>query len=150
MVDVHALTASNSRDLTVYSADQAANEAASQAIFATYKGMKSANTLRRHAADLTLFTLFLRDAGVAVGDLLNAPAAWRFISWGFVEAFSAWQLKQGYAIASINGRLSTVKVYAGLACKAGVISPEVKIMIASVQGYARKEIRHIDEKRAAD
>ncbi len=49
-----------------------------------------------------------------------------------------------------QGRLSTVRTYAKLAAKVGAISAEESILIASVQGYANKEARHVDEKRRAE
>jgi len=45
-------------------------------------------------------------------------------------------LHQAVAIAVI-GRLSTVRTYAKLAAKAGVIAAEESILIGNVQGYAQ-------------
>lgn len=55
---------------------------------------------------------------------MNDPESWRVASWGLVEAFRRLQLDQGYAVESINVRLSTIKTYAGLAHKAGIIPME--------------------------
>ena len=55
------------------------------------------------------FETFLRSAGVPATGLYDNSQAWRGITWGMVEAFKAWPLQQGYAIGSINGRLSTVR-----------------------------------------
>jgi integrase len=82
--------------------------------------------------------------------LYENPQAWCGITWGIVEAFRNWQLQQGYAIGSINGRLSTVRTYAKIAARAGAITAQESILIASVEGYTSKEARHIDEKRRAD
>jgi len=130
-------------------AGQAANQAASAAIFSDYQARKSENTLRRHNADLARFVEFLNSADVPCGDLLTEPEAWRGVSWGIVKAFQNWQLKEGYAIGTINGRLSTVKVYAGLAALAGMIEPGELALIKSVKGFEHKERKHINEKRAA-
>jgi hypothetical protein len=51
----------------------------------------------------------------AVDDLYHDPAAWSGMSNGLVEGFVQWQLKQGYAIGSINMRLSTMWLYCKLA-----------------------------------
>ena len=59
-------------------------------------------------------------------------------------------LQECYALGSINGRLSTFRMYARIAAKTGIITPQESILIASVQGYASKEARHIDDKRRAD
>jgi len=130
-------------------AGQAANAAAGGVVFADYLARKSANTIRRQAGDLTLFADFLAGVGVVAGDLQGNPQAWAGITWGLVKAFAAWQLKAGYAIASINGRLSTVKVFAGLAAMAGAITSNEIVLTRSVKGYEHKEQKHIDEKRSA-
>jgi integrase len=131
-------------------AGQAANQAASAAIFTDYQARKSENTLRRHKADLARFVDFLNFAGVACGDLQTDPEAWRGITWGLIKAFQNWQLKKGYAIGTINGRLSTVKVYAKLAALAGVIDPSELALIQSVRGFEHKERKHINDKRKAE
>jgi integrase len=131
-------------------AGQAANETAARHAFADHTARKANNTIRRKIADLALFEAFLQSAGVPAIGLYDNPHAWRGITWGILEAFRNWQLQQGYAIGSINGRLSTVRTFAKIAAKAGSITPQESILIASVQGYASKEARHIDEQRRAD
>ena len=128
-------------------AGQAANEAAQKNIFTDYQARKSENTLKRHRADLARFVDFLSFAGVACGDLKNDPEAWRGITWGLVEAFQKWQLGEGYAIGTINARLSTVKNYAKLSAKAGVIDTGELALIKTVSGYSQKEQKHINTKR---
>ena len=99
-------------------AGQAANEAAARAAFQDHTARKADNTLRRKRADLALFEEYLQSAGVPAMGLYDNPAAWRGITWGLVEGFKVWMLQQGYAIGSINGRLSTVRTYARIAAKA--------------------------------
>ena len=93
----------------------------------------------------------LADFAHAVAAFPDGPApdaeAWRGITWGLVEGFRNWMVAQGDAVGSINVRLSTLKAYAKLATKAGVISAEEHAMIRTVAGYAHKEGRRIDERR---
>src|SRR5688572_3584346 len=131
-------------------AGQAANEQASRIAFDDHTARKADNTIRRKVADLALFETFLRSAGVPAIGLYDNPGAWRGITWGLVEAFKVWMLQQGYAIGSINSRLSTVRTFSKIAAKAGSLTPQESILIASVQGYASKEARHIDEQRRAE
>jgi len=131
-------------------AGQAANKAAANIAFDDHTARKANNTIRRKVADLALFESFLRSAGVPASGLFDNPQAWRGVTWGLVETFKVWMLKQSYAIASINGRLSTVRTYARIAAKAGAITAQESILIASVQGYANKEAKHIDDKRRAE
>lgn len=131
-------------------AGKAANKAAARHSFAEHTARKADNTIRRKRADLALFETFLNSAGVPASDLFNNPQAWRGVTYGIVESFKTWMLKAGYAIGSINGRLSTVRTYAKLAAKAGAIGVEESILIKGVEGYAHKEAKHIDAKRKAD
>jgi integrase len=136
-------------------AGQAANHAAAAGTFADHTARKADNTIRRKRADLALFETFLNDTGIPARDLFDNPEAWRGITWGIVEAFKNWQLQQGYAVASVNGRLSTIRTYAKLAAKAStdpdnpIITAEQSILIASVEGYANKEAKHLDAQRKA-
>ena len=130
-------------------AGQAANKAASQNVFGKYQQGKSENTNRRHKNDLAVFADFLAFAGVTCGDLQNKPEAWQGVTWGLVEAFREWQLKEGYAMGTINARLSAVKIYTWLAMKAGSFEETEAILIKGVSGYKRAEQRHIDKKRKA-
>ena len=131
-------------------AGQAANREAARRIFTDHTVRKANNTIRRKIADLALFEFFLQEAGVPAAGLYEDARSWRGVTWGLVESFKVWQLQQGYAISSINGRLSTVRTFARLAAKAGVITAEESILIASVEGYTHKEAKHLDEKRNAE
>lgn len=75
------------------------------------------------------------------------PEAWRGVTWGLVEGFVKWLLKEGYSISSVNGRLSAVKVYARLASKAGVIPASESSMIRDVRGYGTTEGKRVNVKR---
>ncbi|MBK8899765.1 MAG: site-specific integrase [Anaerolineaceae bacterium] len=77
----------------------------------------------------------------------HQPVAWLGITWGLVEGFVRWLLNQGYSLASVNNRLSAIKVYARLAAKAGVIPPEEHALIREVRGYGRTEGKRIDTTR---
>jgi integrase len=131
-------------------AGRVANEAAAGNVFADYLSRKAENSARTQAAALALFAEFLGQAGirgVTVEALQHEAAAWRGVTWGLVEAFVKWLLKQGHSVASVNNRLSAVKVYARLATKAGAISPDDLALIKTVSGYAGKEAKRINERR---
>ncbi len=130
-------------------AGSAANFAAAQGVFSDYLARRADNTLRRQAADLRLFAEFLNEAGVSTeGDLLReSPEPWRGLTWGIVEAFKRWMLAGGYAVGSVNVRLSTIKTYARLAFKAGAIDSHEHAMIRQVVGYSRRESKRVDQKR---
>lgn len=124
-----------------------ANQAAARSRFADYRSRRAEHTLRRQDADLDLFHEFLELVHLNTGDLAHDPAAWRPVTWGLVEAFVRWQVQEGYAIRSINVRLSTVKVYSRLASQVGTLTPQEYALIRAVQGYNRREQVRIDQKR---
>lgn len=129
-------------------AGSAASTAAARHRFDDYRSRLSQQTVRRHNADLALFGEFLYTVRVReIGSLTQDPEAWRGVTWGLVEAFVKWQLKEGYAVTSVNVRLSTIKSYARLAFQAGMLSAEEYALIRSVQGYSRREKRRIDARR---
>jgi integrase len=134
----------NARELV----GRVANQYAAQGVFADYQNRRSQNTLMRQRAGLRLFGDYLTQCGVQdVGELTGDPLAWRGVTWGLVEGFVRWQAQKGYAVSSINVRLSTIKTYAGMATKAGAIAPQDYAMIRLVKGYSGSEARHLDEKR---
>lgn len=129
---------------------QMANEYASAATFEEFNSRKSARTLAIYAANLETFAAFLAETGIhRTGHALQtSPDAWAFCSFGLVEAFKQWMLQQGYAISTVNLKLSTVKVYARLAAKAGAIDATESILIRNVDGYSQKEGKRVNERRA--
>jgi integrase len=127
-----------------------ATDIAREHVFSDAASGKAANTERRKIADIALFENFLQSAGVPAYDMYQDPQAWHGVTWGLLEAFKKWMLKQGYAVASINARLSTVRGHAHLAAKAGVIAESEDRMIAGVKGYSQKEVKHLDARRKDD
>jgi integrase len=140
-------TALTQRALPIAVAAEAADRAAARAVFDRYRAALADETRRRQDADLACFTQYLTSAGASCGNLTHEPVSWSGISWGLVEAFVAWQLQEGYAVGSINVRLSTVKSYAKLAFKAGALSAESYAAIKVVSGYRHAAGRRVDKKR---
>lgn len=137
-------------------AGQAANRAAAAGLFADYRTRQAPNTITRQDRDLYLFARYLADAGITPGsqiaekaDALKVDAdAWKGVTWGMVSAFVRWLENKGYAIGSINLRLTSIKVYAGLAKQAGKIEHDEYASMRLIRGYKRTEGKHLDEGRA--
>lgn len=132
-------------------AGAAANDIASRRLFEDYQHRKAHNTQKRQAADLNLFSEFLKTAKIpnapTGAQLATNPEAWRGVTWGIVSAFVQWLLKSSYAVGTVNVRLSTLKTYAKLAMQAGSIPESDYGAIRAVTGYRRKEARNIDDER---
>ncbi len=126
-----------------------ANEIAAGYVFQRYQQEKSANTLKRQARDLELFAEYLLDAGIPLtcANFQVDPECWRGMSWGIVEGYVQWLLREGYAVSTINSYLSTVRVYAKLAVKAGTIERAEGMLIEGVKGFSRKGAANVDEGR---
>lgn len=130
-------------------AGQAANEAAAGSTFGRYQDKKADNTLRAQRAALGLFALYLADVGVRVeaGRLAQEPDAWQGMTWGLVDGFVLWMIREGYSMATVNQRLSVVKTYARQAARAGALSAAELTLIKTVEGYSREEGRRVDDHR---
>lgn len=152
---------------------QAANAAAGAAALADYRRRKSANTLRTQDAALDHFGRFLAGlagrgraaaagAGLDLADLdaaaaawadldgaalATSAAAWRGVTWGIVDAWRSALLQEGYSVATVNNRLSTIRVYAGLASKAGAVPVDELTLLKAVGGYGATEGKRLDERR---
>src|SRR6266852_8348244 len=124
------------------SVGQLASEYAAKNAFVDYQEKLATNSLKRHEDDIKLFSVFLKQVGMQKDNLLHSPTEWQDITFGLVETFKRWQLEQNYAIASINAHLSTVKVYAKLAMKAGIFTQQEYALIKAVEGYSHKEGRN--------
>jgi integrase len=148
--------------VTMTAAGAAADLAAGRAALADYLGRKAPNTRGRMADDLAVFAAYLADAKIPtaprVADLAAAIAAWPAdpapdlaalagVTWGMVAAFVQWGLRRGYAIGSVNVRLSTVKTLCKLAAQAGILDAGTLGMIRSVSGYRLTEGRNLDKTR---
>jgi integrase len=147
---VTSIVPTSDQAVALQQAGQIANQIAAQDVFADFLIRKSDQTIRRYRADLVLFAEYLSElpaidmAGYA---MITDPASWRGITWGIVEGFKNWMAQGGYSIASINSRLSAVKIFAELAFKAEALSDTDYRLIRTVKGYRRKEGKHLDEKR---
>lgn len=130
---------------------EAANETAARHVFALYRERRPPNSQRNQRAALDAFTAFLQSLGVQpAGDLYEDPNAWQGITWGTLQAFQLWLIQAGYAVGTVNGRVSTVRFYMGLANQAGYI-PDGEILRAQgVKGYSRKEALDLDTRRKSE
>lgn len=132
-------------------AGQAANQAAASIAFDEYRANRPPHTLRAQQTDLSNFASFLLEVGVdrapTAEGLQTLPATWQGITHGLVLAYREWLMAQGYAIATVNRRLATVKVYAQMALVgAGNDSGEIE-RIKAVRGFGHKHGRNRDAKR---
>ncbi|MGB1251760.1 MAG: tyrosine-type recombinase/integrase [Candidatus Promineifilaceae bacterium] len=131
-------------------AAEVADAKSRQNSFIEYNRLKSDATLRTYRAGLRVFAEFLNGhigTEIDADALQTNPQAWRNISFGLIDAFKQWMLRNGYSVSSINNRLSAVRVYAKLAASAGTIGRIESLEIGDVRGYAGKEAQRIDERR---
>jgi len=128
----------------------AANQMASENVFADFQSRKAKNSLVRQRNDLAVFQTYLLSVGVEAENLFSNPSAWHGITWGIVKGFVSYMVLQGYALSSVNHRLTTVRSYATLANQARAVSSDELLRIKSVKGYAAKEALKVNEKRIAE
>jgi integrase len=132
-------------------AGAAANQAAARHAFDEYRANRPPHTLRAQQTDLANFATFLAEVGtnatLSAEALQSAPAAWQGITHGLILAYREWLMAQGYAIATVNRRLATVKVYAQMALTGASEAAGELERIKTVRGFGHKHGRNRDAKR---
>lgn len=124
-------------------------------LFADYVNRKSHNTILAQQRDLNLFADFLRKhsyanfGGEGNGfDLQRNVLAWSQVSYRALQQFIDEQIQEGHAISSINRRISTIKNYAKLAAKTGVLDPGEYAMMTTISNFSSAEKKRIDSRRS--
>jgi len=133
---------------------------AQHTVFAQYHKKRARNTRIRQVWDLKSFATFCLEAGEQLTDspfatdvvtltqaLFLEVSTWKFVTAGLVRAYVTWLERSGYAIQTINVRISTVKRYCRLAGDANILSSEEIYRISRVQSFRHKEGRNIDRER---
>lgn len=117
--------------------------------FADYTSRKAINTRSAQADALQTFSQYLAKFGVtcSADDLAISAECWRGVTHGIVQAFIGYMLNEGYAITTINNRLSAIKTYAKLAMQAGVITSDTYTKITAIRGYSVKEGKRVNAER---
>jgi hypothetical protein len=117
---------------------QLANTHSAKNAFSKYQLKKAPNTKRRQLADLALFSRYLDMVHIHrnAQDLMDKQEAWKGMTHGLVDGFIQYQRLEGYAIGSINVRLSTVKKYCVLDALSGIIPEhEIGMTYLPLQGW---------------
>lgn len=127
-----------------------ANAQATGNIFRDYRARKAENTVINQDYALQLWANYLQEQGAE--DAANkrwhlSASAWAGVTWGLVDGFVRWMLRNSYAIATINHRLSVIKIYARLAARAGAIPADELTRITTIQSYGHTEGKRVDRKR---
>ena len=128
----------------------AADHASRTDTFAEYHAEQTENTRTAQLDALKCFSTYLGKAGIQrqALDLYQDAEAWRGMSVGLLKGFRKWLLEQGFAIATLNHRLSILRQYCRLANAAGTIPDEVLELVLAVKGYGGKTGRNLDSDRA--
>src|SRR5229473_2852178 len=102
----------------------AADHASQTDTFAQYHAEQTDNTRAAQKDALKCFSTYLAQAGIErqAEDLYQDADAWRGMSAGLLKGFRTWLLEQGYAIGTLNHRLSIIRQYCRLAQAAGALS----------------------------
>ena len=142
-----SITPSPSQSLAV--AGTNANQRVSQRAFASHLSRLATNTIKRKQFDIALFERFLNSQSIPIRGMFRNPAAWTGITYGLVQEFVQWQVGLGYAIRTINCRLSTVKVFSRLAFESGTLDSKEHLLIEGIKSYRSVEGKRIDKERVA-
>jgi integrase len=134
---------------TLAEAGQAANQAASRTVFQRELAEVSQNTRTAYKTDLATWTEYLVAVGVDLADcdFYQDPEGWQGVTYGLVLGFKEWMLRQGFAIASINRKLSCVRRFCKLASTAGVIPGHELALIQTVGTIRQGKGHELDKQR---
>lgn len=127
----------------------AADHASRTDAFAEYHAEQTDNTRAAQRDALKCFSTYLAQAGIQrqAEDLYQDAEAWRGMTAGLLKGFRKWLLEQGFAIGTLNHRLSIIRQYCRLAHAAGAIPDEVLELVLAVKGYGGKTGRNLDVDR---
>jgi integrase len=128
----------------------AADHASRTDTFAEYHAEQSDNTRAAQLDALKCFSTYLAAAHIQrqAEDLYQDAEAWRGMSAGLLKGFRTWLLEQGFAIGTLNHRLSIIRQYCRLANAAGTIPDETLELVLAVKGYGGKIGRNLDVDRS--
>jgi integrase len=145
----HHRPAQSRYDNTLESAEAEARALASASQLEQAHAEHAPNTRQTQHDTLLLFSAYLARVGVnrSISDLDTDPQAWRGMSKGLLLGFRTWLLEEGYAISTINQRLSIMRQYCRLVHAAGVLSDETLDLCLGVKGYSQKAGRSLDKRR---
>ncbi len=136
-------------------------EAASTLVLEDRRWRSAHRTQLRQHDDLVRFARFLAELATHAGLPFTDPRAyaerlatdlgeWQSITWGHVQAHMAWMLDRGYAVGTIDNALSTLKVYARLAQRAGTLAAEDLTRILDLHPFGYRGGLIVDDHRPAD
>ncbi len=127
-----------------------AKQFADENVFPDFEGRKSAKTLEAYHYNIQTLERCLRYLGFEVGDLVAHPQNWKLVTGPMIVAFREWMMThEGYAVQTVNLKLSTIKTYANLAKKAGYMTEQQAMEIRAVDGYSQTEAKRKDGERQA-
>ncbi len=111
------------------------------------------NTQRRYLNDLELFSAYLESAGIErkAQVLFSDAEAWRGMTFGLLKGFKLYLEQKGYAIGTIKGAISTIRVFCRLAgpapAGAGVLDEMQLLALCAVKPTSGRKARNLDEDR---
>lgn len=144
----HEATHAITRQVHISDVGKIADKIRADHEFQNYRQRLRPNTKRGHNADIDVFIAYLHNAGTTeIGNLKDDVYAWQGMTAGLISGFNEWQLVQGYALASINRRLATLKRYARLALRAQMIPSEDFVLIQDIEGFGHRDRRTVDSER---
>ena len=134
---------------TIAQIGQNGNSISANNAFIDYQERIDPNTLSRQKYDIALFCKFIKSKNIIINkrELLANPIEWSSITHELIDGFAKWMVKEGFAIGSVNIRLSTVKTYFNLAAKAGYVQHDEAMKAHFIKGYSYKQGLNVDEQR---
>ncbi len=121
---------------------------ASNYLLSEFKARRAQSTVETYKNAVNTWCHFLYEIGIDDhGNFWEDLNAWEGVSWGILEAFKAWMLKEGMSISTIEVKISALRSLIRLAHKAGIIPVEDFAQLMQVKSFYGAEAVHVDERR---
>ncbi len=134
-------------------ASKIADSIAGRYVFADNQERVAKNSRKSRFQDLKRFTFYLSgigEAGINIlpENLFTKPETWKDITYGIITGYIKELKDKGYAIATINRHLATLKGFIHATYQAGYITEDQYNKVRLIKGYSHKQGIHVDQERA--
>lgn len=129
----------------------AANQFSQRTILQREMSEKSKNTLIAYKTDIATWCQFLAGFNIVADPVqwLERDEMWSDVKHGLIDAFVEWMKGKGFAIATINRKLSTIRKRFAIAVRAGYVDGSELTLVKGISAISRAAGVEIDRRRTA-
>ena len=121
--------------------------------FIEYRQRLSPNTIRSLRESLAIFQEYVNNVEINTSNtkaslnIADDPNVWKSITAEIINKFVKWLIAQGFAISTVNLRISFIKKYATIAFQAGTLPEDEWKRISGIRNYYGGKANKINVER---